>query len=96
MGELILPAKATVLKHRPRSRNGASAVEEQLQACGGLCWSWKDFGKAGSRGFLQEGPGLAFILPAKHDSNTSESVGNFFKLFFIFRALVFLLAFVSV
>lgn len=44
MGELILPAKATVLKHRPWSRNGASAVEEQLQAYGGLCWSWKDFG----------------------------------------------------
>lgn len=59
-------------------------MEEQLQACGGLCWSWKDFGKAGSRGFLQEGPGLAFILPVKQDSNTSESVGFFFFNYFLF------------
>lgn len=41
---LILPAKATALKHRLWNRNGASTLEEQLQACGGCVGHWKDFG----------------------------------------------------
>lgn len=59
---------------------------------------WKVFGiyqvRQGLEVFCKKS--LAFILPAKQDSNTAESVGNFFKLFFIFCAVVFLLAFVSV
>lgn len=48
---------------------------------------WDLPSEAGSRGFLQEGPGLAFILPAKQDSNTSESVGKFFLIIFYFPCI---------
>lgn len=56
MRVLILPAEATVLKHRPHNRNGASTWEEQLQACGGLCRSLE--GLWVSLGFQREHHGL--------------------------------------
>lgn len=61
MGVLSLPAEAIILKHRPRNRNGASILEEQLQACGGLCRSleglWVLLSEMGSLGFQQEHQG---------------------------------------
>lgn len=76
IGVLILPAKATALKHRPWNRNGASTLEEQLQACGGLCrsleglWVFWD-------GITRLSAGASWFGIAQWDSYTFDSVGNF-------------------
>lgn len=76
IGVLILPAKATALKHRLWNRNGASTLEEQLQACGGLCrsleglWVFWD-------GITRLSAGASWFGIAQWDSYTFDSVGNF-------------------